>query len=672
MNTEPLIDSDGQPTNPDDRPTNGGVSARKRTANRANSGKSTGPRSAMGKRIASQNSFKNGYYSNERRLQLMGELEEDPALRERRRQGLYESYPPGAPVEEMLLDDLTDHWYMRDRLVRLDASVKLRELQEANLDEWRREEQNESWAVDYVKSEISKGGLVRQKDCPGKFRLILDILGQLLPIAKSRSGGMDHQPLWKMLYGTNDANRRGEEMFLKFYQGPHMSDAEYVEVLGFLEDELDSYHRAWIRYKVEHQQETVASREARLVTCGGDALILFKEMEVTDRQIERKLQLLLKVRAERFAREKEESRAERRSAQDEPQPGTGASPDPNGETSPHHPEGGAAKIPPRKPVERGSRPSARQEERKAKGKGQKSKGKCEDRAARSNDTFDLQPSTFDFFKNEATDLPENKGSASAEIRNEATVESSRQSAVGSLQSPGQVVSASASPTASSEQLPAADCLLPTAICPLPTVLRRPPIVFCILTGEEPSALAGGLLCAGHRLRPSGSAGPMGQGGPAPCRARGSKHSLHASGEQPLPPGRANRAARTTAAGGREPGAGRLHFCRRRCSDAVPLPLPSGPCKPCQLRGGVRPERSRPHRRLAGFSPASHALRPSVRSGTGIGPKQRCRIGAKYWRSFAPIGWYRFKPGSFRTGSFREDQAAAGIVRRPRHRGLGGD
>ena len=428
MNTEPLIDSDGQPTNPDDGPTNGGVSARKRTANRANSGKSTGPRSAMGKRIASQNSFKNGYYSNERRLQLMGELEEDPALRERRRQGLYESYPPGAPVEEMLLDDLTDHWYMRDRLVRLDASVKLRELQEANLDEWRREEQNESWAVDYVKSEISKGGLVRQKDCPGKFRLILDILGQLLPIAKSRSGGMDHQPLWKMLYGTNDANRRGEEMFLKFYQGPHMSDAEYVEVLGFLEDELDSYHRAWIRYKVEHQQETVASREARLVTCGGDALILFKEMEVTDRQIERKLQLLLKVRAERFAREKEESRAERRSAQDEPQPGTGASPDPNGETSPHHPEGGAAKIPPRKPVERGSRPSARQEERKAKGKGQKSKGRCEDRAARSNGTFDLQPSTFDFFKNEATDLPENKGSASAEIRNEATVEGSRQAA----------------------------------------------------------------------------------------------------------------------------------------------------------------------------------------------------------------------------------------------------
>jgi hypothetical protein len=86
MNTESSIDSepdvagadgpdDGQPPNstngPTNGPTNGGVSERKRTANRNNSQKSTGPTSEMGKRIASQNSFKNGYYSSERRRQLM-------------------------------------------------------------------------------------------------------------------------------------------------------------------------------------------------------------------------------------------------------------------------------------------------------------------------------------------------------------------------------------------------------------------------------------------------------------------------------------------------------------------------------------------------------------------------------------------------------------------------
>jgi len=49
------------------------------------------------------------------------------------------------------------------------------------------------------------------------------------------------------------------------------------------------------------------------------------------------------------------------------------------------------------------------------------KGKCEDRTDGENRTFDLQPSTFDFSKNEATDLLDNKGSALDGIRNEATV-----------------------------------------------------------------------------------------------------------------------------------------------------------------------------------------------------------------------------------------------------------
>jgi len=727
---------EGQRTNPTNcGPTNGAVSERKRTANRANSGKSTGPTSKMGKRIASLNSFKNGYYSKERRHQLMAELDEDPADRERLCKDLYASYPPGAPIEDMLLDALADDFWQLGRLDRKDASVQLRELQNANLDEWRREEQNESYAVTYVKSEISKGGLVKQDDSAGKFRHILGILGQQLEIAKRRAGSMADQPQWKLLYGINDANRLGEDMFQKFCRGAHISDAEYVEVVGFLEDELDSYHRAWIRYKVEHQQETVASREARLVTCGGDALILFKEMEVTNRQIDRKLQLLLKVRAERVSRQSEVG--SRQSAE-------GGSNRPDGD-----PDGGSAEIPPRKPVQRAAE-SGVEEATKAKGKGQRAKGKSEDRmagqectfdlqpstfdnfskneatdlldnkapaeirneatvqtgmlsalrllvfvfwlpsalrvllsvfrrqAARlgKGRTFDLQPSTFDFLKNEATDLLDNKGSASAEIRNEATVEGSRQPAVGSQQSPD------TPPTASVELLPAAFRLLPTAFCLLPTAFRllptafrRPPTVPCILAGEKSSALAGVLLCSGNRRRSAGSVRPV------PCPARGSKHSLHASGGQPLPAGRADRATPAPAADGSGLGTSRLRLRGRGCCDAVRVPLPSQPCQPFQLRGRVRPERSRPHRRPAGINPAPHSLWPSIRSGNGIGPKRRtekCRIGPSDWRTSASrIGCYnfgtrRFRPRSLRTRSFRENPAAAGSVRRPRHGGLGRD
>jgi hypothetical protein len=96
-------DADSQIPNPDDAQPAGGVSDRKCTANRSNAQKSTGPQSEMGKRIASHNSFKNGYYSNERRLQLMAQLQEDPKERERLRQDVYSTYPPGSTVERLLV-----------------------------------------------------------------------------------------------------------------------------------------------------------------------------------------------------------------------------------------------------------------------------------------------------------------------------------------------------------------------------------------------------------------------------------------------------------------------------------------------------------------------------------------------------------------------------------------
>jgi len=75
----------------------------------------------------------------------------------------------------------------------------------------------------------------------------------------------------------------------------------------------------------------------------------------------------------------------------------------------------------------------RRSARRKKGKRQRAKGKRENRTDRKNGTFDLQPSTFDSSKNEATDLLDNKGSVSTKIRNEATVEGSRQSATGGRQ-----------------------------------------------------------------------------------------------------------------------------------------------------------------------------------------------------------------------------------------------
>ena len=89
-------------------------------------------------------------------------------------------------------------------------------------------------------------------------------------------------------------------------------------------------------------------------------------------------------------------------------------------------------------------------------------------------TFNLQPSAFAFLKNEATDLLENKGSALAKIGNEATVEGSRRSAVGSRQSPQ-----AADPATSLGGQPA-DCVLPTALCLLLSLLRLPSVFVALV------------------------------------------------------------------------------------------------------------------------------------------------------------------------------------------------
>jgi hypothetical protein len=567
----------------------------------------------------------------------------------------------------MLLDGLADHFWKLAQLDRLDAAVKLSALKQANLDAGRREEQCQSYALDVTNSEMKKGGLVRQKDSAGKFRLILKTLEELMELAAGRKGSVVHKEMFKALYGTEDCNWRGEKMFSKFLQG---SETDYAEVLEFLEDELDAYRRAEFRYRAEHREENVAEREARLVTCGGDAVIVFREIEVTDRLADRKLQLLLKVRAERFAREKEEGGQQQEGSGG--QSTEGVSNNPTGD-----PESGSVDPPPRKPVQRGGRQGAKGKEPALGGvKGPKAcpersegaKGKSEDHAPRrqkpvaggeaverrsslvqgtspgledrlppflfhpsgedgpqeaegerqsaaarlgNHITFDLRPSTFDFSKNKATDLPDNKGSASTEIRNKATVESCRQKAEGEngplpeaaerrnnlaqgasprigghpplsflprmaeggrqaaaarlgnhftfdlqpstfdfsknkatdlLDNKGSAPAQIRNKATAEGGMPPADGSLPPAYYLLPLAFRQLPTVFCILAGEEPSALAGVQLRAGNRPRTIGPIRPTGPFQPVACAARGWRHSLHASGGKSPPANRADRTA----------------------------------------------------------------------------------------------------------------------------------
>lgn len=88
-----------------------------RTAvNRANSQHSTGPRTAEGKAVSSQNAFKHGLYSKQ--LVLPGE---DPAELDALRADLRREHQPATTTEDILVNELAEHYWRLRRMRKFEA-----------------------------------------------------------------------------------------------------------------------------------------------------------------------------------------------------------------------------------------------------------------------------------------------------------------------------------------------------------------------------------------------------------------------------------------------------------------------------------------------------------------------------------------------------------------------
>lgn len=94
------------------------TSSRRAEANRKNAQHSTGPRTPEGKLRSSQNSFRHGLYSEQ--LVIPGE---DPAEFDHLRATLRDEHQPADTTEEILIDELAQHFWRLRRFRRLEASA---------------------------------------------------------------------------------------------------------------------------------------------------------------------------------------------------------------------------------------------------------------------------------------------------------------------------------------------------------------------------------------------------------------------------------------------------------------------------------------------------------------------------------------------------------------------
>jgi hypothetical protein len=105
-------------------------------ANRANSQKSTGPQTELGKRHSSQNAAKHLVYARVS-PESMKALGEDPAEFEELRNFLTGALVPRDDFEQMLVDDMAELRWRRGRLLRAEAGIIASQKREFELDHER-------------------------------------------------------------------------------------------------------------------------------------------------------------------------------------------------------------------------------------------------------------------------------------------------------------------------------------------------------------------------------------------------------------------------------------------------------------------------------------------------------------------------------------------------------
>jgi hypothetical protein len=94
------------------------VAEARAATNRANAQKSTGPRTAEGRAISSQNSLKHGLYSKQ--LVVPGE---NPDELEQLKHDLVAEHQPGTPTEYMLVNEMAEHYWRLQRYRRIETAL---------------------------------------------------------------------------------------------------------------------------------------------------------------------------------------------------------------------------------------------------------------------------------------------------------------------------------------------------------------------------------------------------------------------------------------------------------------------------------------------------------------------------------------------------------------------
>jgi hypothetical protein len=202
------------------------LTPRQRAANRGNALRSTGPRTRQGKRHSRMNALRHGLCTKAFR-DVMIDLNEDPKEFDLLHQGLIDSLEPRNTLEFTLVEDLAKLWWKKARAERAQAGVQVREVEQMQTARLKEIYEVNRDALDETDDEIMEKGVLRARDCTGKFEDALRLVEILRAHVEGRNYCDNLEGMLQALYGKKPTWRGS--MVITAFNALQQAEAEAEE-----------------------------------------------------------------------------------------------------------------------------------------------------------------------------------------------------------------------------------------------------------------------------------------------------------------------------------------------------------------------------------------------------------------------------------------------------------
>ena len=282
------------------------VTSKQLAANRRNSQKSTGPKTAVAKRNSNQNSLQHGLFAKSLEGSFR-QLGEDPKDFHALVQSLRETFQPEDHFEEMLIEDLAVLRWRLHRLRRAEWGIQVRQKRSFEFDrECRVNSIGGPVSSEVDRYTLANYGLSGLEDSPEKFAKILENLRNLRMSVRMAGFQKSHRVFLRFVYGEAPglAGAALLATYTSFEKQPKKGDrgrekGNREKFLGQLDAEITSFEN--IRKLHEKNETDVAGpmADAQLLPNAEDLDNILRYETTLERHFERKPQQLVSWRRAR-------------------------------------------------------------------------------------------------------------------------------------------------------------------------------------------------------------------------------------------------------------------------------------------------------------------------------------------------------------------------------------